>query len=57
MPFKRHKILFFSRKKNNLKKICLPSLPKMFRSVTGSTLIFLFGLIIVYKSIAYDFIV
>ena len=35
---KMHKIIFFSRK-----KICLPTLPKIFRPVTRNTLIFLFG--------------
>ena len=34
--FKMHKIIFFSKKI----KICVPTLPKMFRSVTRNTLIF-----------------
>ena len=42
-PFKMHKILFFSRKKR-IKKICVPTLPKIFSPVTLITLIFLFGL-------------
>ena len=35
MPFKMHKIIFFSRK-----KICVPTLPKIFRSVTETYLFF-----------------
>ena len=34
----------FSRKKKQLKKTCVPTLPKIFISVTRNTLIFLFGL-------------
>ena len=36
MPFKMHKISFFP-KKNNLKKICVPTQPKFFRPVTLNT--------------------
>ena len=39
-----HKIKFFPGKKNNSKKICVPTLPKIFRPVTRNTHIFLFGL-------------
>ena len=42
-PFKMHKIIFFARKKI-IKKLCVPTLPKIFRPVTRNTLIFLFGL-------------
>ena len=41
MPFKMHKIIFFSRKKK--KKLCVPTLPKIFTPITRNTLIFLFG--------------
>ena len=41
MPFKMHKIIFFLEKKIIKKKICVPTLSKIFRPVT---LIFLFGL-------------
>ena len=44
MPFKKHKIIFFSRKKIIEKKTCVPTLHKIFRPVTRNTLIFLFGL-------------
>ena len=37
-----HKIAFFEKKK--MKKICVPTLAKIFRPVTRNTLIFLFGL-------------
>ena len=41
-----HKIIFFPEK-SDYKKICVPTVPKIFRHVTGNTLIFfLFGLII-----------
>ena len=48
MPFKMHKIIFFSRKKNiiffsrnkNNKKMCVPTLPKILRPVTRNTFIF-----------------
>ena len=40
MPFKMHKIIFFFQKK----KSKVPTLPKIFSSVTPNTLIFLFGL-------------
>ena len=43
MPFKMHKIILFSRKKKR-KKICVPTVPKVFRPVTRNMLIFLFGL-------------
>ena len=43
MPFKMYKIIYFSRKKN-YQKICVPTLPKIFRPFTRSTLIYLFGL-------------
>ena len=33
-----HKIIFF-QKKNNLKKTCLPTLPKIFRPITRNTFI------------------
>ena len=36
--------IFFSRKKN-IKKLCVPTLPKIFRPVTQNTLTILFGLI------------
>ena len=36
--------LTFSRKKIIKKKLCVPTLPKIFRPVTRNTLIFLFGL-------------
>ena len=39
MPFKMHKIIFFPEK-----KICVPTLPKIFRPITRNMLIFLFGL-------------
>ena len=42
MPFIMHKIIFVSKVK---KKICVPSLPKIFSPVNRNTLIFLFGLI------------
>ena len=42
MPVKMYKKN--SRKKNAEKKICVPTLPKMFRPVTQNTHIFLFGL-------------
>ena len=42
MPFKMHKIIFFSSRK----KKCVPILPKMSRLVTRNTLSFLFGLLI-----------
>ena len=38
MPFKMHKMIYFSRK-----KIYMPTLPKIFRHITRNTLIFLFG--------------
>ena len=38
-----HKTIFCSRKKNK-KKICLPTLPKIFRPVTRNTIILLFVL-------------
>ena len=45
LPFKIHKIIFFFQKnKNNLKKMCVPTLPKIFRPVTRNTLIFFIGL-------------
>ena len=40
MPFKMHKIIIIFPEK----KICVPTLPKIFRPVTRNTLIFLFGL-------------
>ena len=40
MPFKMHKMIFISRKKN--KKKCVPTLPKMFRPVTRNPLFVLF---------------
>ena len=43
MPFKMHKMIFFQKKKI-IKKICVPTLPKIFRPVTRNTLIFLLGL-------------
>ena len=42
MPFKMHKIIFFSRKKNEKK--CVPNLPQISRPVTQNTPILLFGL-------------
>ena len=44
MPFKMHKIIKKRSRKNIKKKICVPTLPKIFRPVTRNTLIFLFGL-------------
>ena len=44
MPFKMHKINFFSCKKKRKKSV--PTLPKIFRSVARNPLIFLFGLIL-----------
>ena len=38
MHFERHYFIFY--RKNKKKKICLPTLPKIFRPVTRSTLIF-----------------
>ena len=38
MPFKMLKIVFYSRKKD--KKMCVPTLPKIFRPVTPNKLIF-----------------
>ena len=38
MPFKMHKIILFPEK--NIKRICVPTLPKMFRPVTRNTLFF-----------------
>ena len=52
LPFKMHKIIFFSRK-----KICLPTLSKIFRPVTGNTHFFLFGLILIcciFQSVGCD---
>ena len=45
MHFERQNVFqntyyIFFRKKNNLKKICVPTLPKIFRPVTRNTLIF-----------------
>ena len=44
MPFKMHlyKIIYFFQIKI---KICMPSLPKIFKLVTQNTFIFLFGII------------
>ena len=53
MPFKMHKIIFFQEKKY-LKKICMPTLPKIFRHVTQNTLIHLFGLSITTPNYAKD---
>ena len=54
MPFEVHKTILFSRK-NNKKKICVPTLPKIYRPVTRNTLIFLFGLImLVYLNRKYQ---
>ena len=41
---KMDKIIFLSRKKLMKKKICVPTLSKIFRPVTRNTLIFLFDL-------------
>ena len=38
-----HKMIHFSRIKN-YKKVCVPTLPNIFRPVTQNTLFFLFGL-------------
>ena len=38
------KLYLFPELKNNLQKICVPTLPKISRSVTQNTLDFLFGL-------------
>ena len=43
MPFKMHKIIYLSQKKI-IKKICVSTLPKIFRPLTRNTLIILFGL-------------
>ena len=45
LPFQMHKIIIFQEKKIIEIKICMPTLPKVFRPVTRNTLIFLFGLI------------
>ena len=50
-PIKMHKIIFFPEKKC-LKK-CEPTPPKIFRRVTRSTLIFLFGLFMLNMVIEY----
>ena len=42
--FKMHKLIFCSRKKI-IKKICVPTLPKIVRPVTKTHLFFSFGLI------------
>ena len=46
MPFKMHKIIFFSRKislkKTKKKQVCVPTLPKIFRPVAQNTLIFFY---------------
>ena len=39
LPFKTHKIIFFPEKKI-LKKICVPTLPKIFRPVIRNTYFF-----------------
>ena len=44
MPLKMHKTIFFFPGKKIIKKISVPTLPKIFRPVTRNTLIFLFGL-------------
>ena len=40
MPFKMLKIEYFFPEKNDEKKICVPNLPKIFRTITQNTLIF-----------------
>ena len=42
MPFKMYKITFFPEKNNQ--KICVPTLPKLFRPVTQNTHIFYLAL-------------
>ena len=42
--FQNHTIIF-SEKKKKIEKICVPTLPKIFRPVTLNKLILLFGLI------------
>ena len=57
MPFKMHKIIFFSGKKKYLKKkiICAdPTLPKIFRPVTLNTLIFFIGFAVLLLNIWTD---
>ena len=44
MPFKMHKIIFFFQIKKIVKKLCVPTLPKIFKPFTRNTLIFLIGL-------------
>ena len=41
MPFKMHKIKKKIPEKKKIKKICVPTLPKIFRPVTRNTLIFI----------------
>ena len=38
MPFKMHKIMLFFSEKKMLKKIYVPTLPKMFKTVTRKPL-------------------
>ena len=40
MPFKMYKIIFSPQKQKQNKKICVPTLPKIFRPVTRNTLNF-----------------
>ena len=40
MPFKMHKIIFFLPEKEIIKKICVPTLPKIFRPNSQDALIF-----------------
>ena len=49
MPFKMSKSIYFPEKQI-IKKICVPTLPKIFRPVTQNTLfLFLFGLSIEFS--------
>ena len=40
MPFKMNKIIFISRRRKIFEKMCVPTLPKIFRPVARNTLIF-----------------
>ena len=53
MPFKMHKIVFFSRKRIKPKKMCLSYLK--YSDITRNTLIVLFGLIVISRASEYVF--
>ena len=48
MPFKMHFFFIFPQKEIIKKNVCVPTLPKIFISVTRNTLIFLFGPLYVF---------